>query len=137
MIMKTKLTLLFIALFSTLILCSCDNAKVISQEQYMEYAEQIGMLLPDSLKTNEQIAIKDKMVEIYFTKTLVKNDKMRLTVGRDYFVEQGLPAFCYDIILYEQAQNNKFYKEWKKVSEGAINLEDTFKEAQIEYLGIE
>lgn len=135
--MKTKLTLLFIALFSTLILCSCDNAKVISQEQYMEYAEQIGMLLPDSLKTNEQIAIKDKMVEIYFTKTLVKNDKMRLTVGRDYFVEQGLPAFCYDIILYEQAQNNKFYKEWKKVSEGAINLEDTFKEAQIEYLGIE
>jgi len=137
MIMKTKLTLLFIALFSTLILCSCDNAKVISQEQYMEYAEQIGMLLPDSLKTNEQIAIKDKMVEIYFTKTLVKNDKMRLTVGRDYFVEQGLPAFCYDIILYEQAQNNKFYKEWKKVSEGAINLEDTFKEAQKEYLGIE
>jgi len=135
--MKTKLTLLFIALFSTLILCSCDNAKVISQEQYMEYAEQIGMLLPDSLKTNEQIAIKDKMVEIYFTKTLVKNDKMRLTVGRDYFVEQGLPAFCYDIILYEQAQNNKFYKEWKKVSEGAINLEDTFKEAQKEYLGIE
>lgn len=135
--MKTKLTLLFIALFSTLILCSCDNAKVISQEQYMEYAEQIGMLLPDSLKTNEQIAIIDKMVEIYFTKTLVKNDKMRLTVGRDYFVEQGLPAFCYDIILYEQAQNNKFYKEWKKISEGAINLEDTFKEAQIEYLGIE
>jgi len=137
MIMKTKLTLLFIALFSTLILCSCDNAKVISQEQYMEYAEQIGMLLPDSLKTNEQIAIKDKMVEIYFTKTLVKNDEMRLKVDRDYFVEQGLPAFCYDIILYEQAQNNKFYKEWKKVSEGAINLEDTFKEAQKEYLGIE
>jgi len=135
--MKTKLTLLFIALFSTLILCSCDNAKVISQEQYMEYAEQIGMLLPDSLKTNEQIAIKDKMVEIYFTKTLVKNDEMRLKVDRDYFVEQGLPAFCYDIILYEQAQNNKFYKEWKKVSEGAINLEDTFKEAQKEYLGIE
>lgn len=135
--MKTQLTLLFIALFSTLILCSCDNAKVISQEQYMEYAEQLGMLLPDSLKTNEQIAIKDKILEIYLTKTLVKNDKMRLTVGRDYFVEQGLPAFCYDIILYEQAQNNKFYKEWKKVSEGAINLEDTFKEAQKEYLGIE
>lgn len=135
--MKTKLTLLFIALFSTLILCSCDNAKVISQEQYMEYADEIGLLLPDSLKTNEQIAIKDKMVEICFTKTLVKNDEMRLTVGRDYFVEHGLPAFCYDIILYEQAQNNKFYKEWKKVSEGAINLEDTFKEAQKEYLGIE
>lgn len=129
-----KLMILFVFIG---LLSACSGRNIISQEQYMEYAEQIGMLLPDSLKTNEQIAIKDKMVEIYLTKTLVKNDKMRLTVGRDYFVEHGLPAFCYDIILYEQAQNNKFYKEWKKVSEGAINLEDTFKEAQKEYLGIE
>ena len=100
----------------------------------MEYADQIGLLLPDSLKTSEQIAIKDKMIEIYFTKTLVKNDEMRLTVGRDYFVEQGLPAYCYDLFLYEQAQNNKFYKEWKSHSGGAINLEDVFKESQEEYL---
>jgi hypothetical protein len=130
MIMKTKFTLLFIAF----LLCACNNVKVISQEQYMEYADQIGLLLPDSLKTSEQIAIKDKMIEIYFTKTLVKNDEMRLTVGRDYFVEQGLPAYCYDLLLYEQAQNNKFYKEWKSQSGGAINLEDVFKESQEEYL---
>ena len=123
-----------IVILTVLMLCACNNVKVISQEQYMEYADEIGLLLPDSLKTSEQIAIKDKMVEIYFTKTLVKNDEMRLTVDRDYFVEQGVPAFCYDLLLYEQAQNNKFYKEWKLESGGTINLEDIFKESKEEYL---
>ena len=35
----------------------------------MEYAEQIGFLLPDSLRTPEQNAIRDKFVKVAFANT--------------------------------------------------------------------
>lgn len=131
--MKTKFTLLFIAF----LLCACNNVKVISQEQYNEYAEQIGFFLPDSLRTPEQNAIRDKYVKVAFANTEIRNNEMHLTVGRDYFVEQGLPAFCYDMVMFDYDNNNKFIKDAIKNSEIPIDLEASFKDAQRQILGIE
>lgn len=47
-----------------LMVVSCNQYKTISFEEYQGYAEEIGLELPDSLKTEEQIAIKEKMMEI-------------------------------------------------------------------------
>lgn len=117
------------ALFS-----SCCQDKVISQEQYNQYAEQIGLLLPDSLKTPEQIQIKEKMTQIIFSKTQVRNNQMHLTVGREYFVEQGLPDFCYDMAVFDHANTNRTIKEVMESSDIQIDLEEVFKEAQEEFL---
>ena len=131
--MKTKFTLLFIAF----LLCACNNVKVISQEQYNEYAEQIGFFLPDSLRTPEQNAIRDKYVKVAFANTEIRNNEMHLTVGRNYFVEQGLPAFCYDMVMFEYANNNKVIKDVMKNSNIPLDLEEGFRDSQKEILGIE
>ena len=126
---RIVLLLCLVTLFS-----SCRQEKVISQEQYNQYAEQIGLLMPDSLKTPEQIQIKEKMTEIIFSKTEVRKNRMHLTVGREYFVEQGLPDFCYDMAVFDHHNTNKVIKEVMKDSDIQIDLEETFKEAQKEFL---
>ena len=126
---RVVLILCFAALF-----VSCHQEKVISQEQYNRYAEQIGFLLPDSLKTPEQIRIKEKMIEVIFSKTEVRKNQMRLTVGRDYFVEQGLPDFCYDMAVFDQANTNKVIKEAMESSDIQTDIEEAFREAQKEFL---
>ena len=115
-------------LILTLLLSSCSGRNIISQEQYNEYAEQIGFFLPDSLRTPEQNAIRDKYVKVAFANTEIRNNEMHLTVGRDYFVEQGLPAFCYDMVMFDYDNNNKFIKDAIKNSELSIDLEASFKD---------
>ena len=129
-----KLMILFVFIG---LLSACSGRNIISQEQYMEYAEQIGFLLPDSLRTPEQNAIRDKYVKVAFANTEIRNNEMHLTVGRDYFVEQGLPAFCYDMVMFDYDNNNKFIKDAIKNSEIPIDLEASFKDAQRQILGIE
>ena len=124
-------------LILTLLLSSCSGRNIISQEQYNEYAEQIGFFLPDSLRTPEQDAISDKYVKVAMANTEIRNNEMHLTVGRNYFVEQGLPAFCYDMVMFDYDNNNKFIKDAIKNSEIPIDLESSFKDAQRQILGIE
>ena len=103
----------------------------------MEYAEEIGFLLPDSLRTPEQDAIRDKMVKIALLNTEVKNNKMCLKIKRDHFVEQGLPGFCYDMIQFDYANNNKMFDEVSKTTGISVDVEQLFKEAKEEYLDAE
>lgn len=118
-------------------LSACSGRNIISQEQYNEYAEQIGFFLPDSLRTPEQDAIRDKYVKVAMANTEIRNNEMHLTVGRNYFVEQGLPAFCYDMVMFEYANNNKVIKDVMKNSNIPLDLEEGFRDSQKEILGIE
>lgn len=118
-------------------LSACSGRNIISQEQYNEYAEQIGFFLPDSLRTPEQNAIRDKYVKVAMANTEIRNNEMHLTVGRNYFVEQGLPAFCYDMVMFEYANNNKVIKDVMKNSNIPLDLEEGFRDSQKEILGIE
>ena len=129
-----KLMILFVFIG---LLSACSGRNIISQEQYMEYAEQIGFLLPDSLRTPEQDAIRDKYVKVAMANTEIRNNEMHLTVGRNYFVEQGLPAFCYDMVMFEYANNNKVIKDVMKNSNIPLDLEEGFRDSQKEILGIE
>ena len=124
-------------LILTLLLSSCSGRNIISQEQYNEYAEQIGFFLPDSLRTPEQDAIRDKYVKVAMANTEIRNNEMHLTVGRNYFVEQGLPASCYDMVMFEYANNNKVIKDVMKNSNIPLDLEEGFRDSQKEILGIE
>ena len=129
--MKQKI-LLIVLMFS---LASCSDYRGITEEQARLYIEQAGMLLPDSLKTEEQLFIKEKLTEISFEKVEVRNNCMRLTVDRDYFVSVGLPAYCYDLIMFQFEKNNRFAKEFNKTagSYNKVDLAAAFYEAQEEY----
>lgn len=129
-----KLMILFVFIG---LLSACSGRNIISQEQYMEYAEQIGFFLPDSLRTPEQNAIRDKYIKVAMANTEIRNNEMHLTVGRNYFVEQGLPAFCYDMVMFEYANNNKVIKDVMKNSNIPLDLEEGFRDSQKEILGIE
>lgn len=126
--MKRNVLLLCVVM----IISACNQVKVISQEEYNEYVEKIGLSLPDSLKTPEQILIKEKMTEIIFSNTEIRNNEMHLKVGRDYFVEQGLPGFCYDIAVFDQTNSNKLIKEAIKNTGIEIDIKEAFEEAKKE-----
>ena len=126
--MKRNVLLLCVVM----IISACNQVKVISQEEYNEYVEKIGLTLPDSLKTPEQILIKEKMTEIIFSNTEIRNNEMHLKVGRDYFVEQGLPGFCYDIAVFDQTNSNKVIKEAIKNTGIEIDIKEAFEEAKKE-----
>lgn len=122
-----------IAIFSiALLMSACNGGKIISQEQYDAYIEQLGWALPDSLKTPEQRLIRQKMVKLLYSNTKVKNNQLCLMVDRDFFVEQGLPAFCYDVALFEYAQTNSVIKEFSKTTGSDIKLEDIWNQAKEE-----
>ena len=123
-----------ILLCVVMIISACNQVKVISQEEYNEYVEKIGLSLPDSLKTPEQILIKEKMTEIIFSNTEIRNNEIHLKVGRDYFVEQGLPGFCYDIAVFDQTNSNKVIKEAIKNTGIEIDIKEAFEEAKKNYL---
>lgn len=134
MYINNIMTRLFKLLILINLLLSCNQVKVISQEEYNEYVEKIGLSLPDSLKTPEQILIKEKMTEIIFSNTEIRNNEMHLKVGRDYFVEQGLPGFCYDIAVFDQTNSNKLIKEAIKNTGIEIDIKEAFEEAKKNYL---
>ena len=101
----------------------------------MEYVKELGWDQPDSLMTPEQLGIRQNTIQIAFTNTVVKNNEMRLTVSRDYFVKKGLPAICYDVIQFNYHTNNKVIKDLKKTEVGKmINIAEAFEEAKKEML---
>lgn len=116
-------------------ICSCSQQKIISEAEYNEYVKELGWDQPDSLMTPEQLGIRQNTILIAFTNTVVKNNEMRLTVGRDYFVKQGLPAICYDVIQFNYHTNNKVIKDLKKTEVGKmIDIAEAFEEAKKEIL---
>ena len=116
-------------------ICGCSQQKIISEAEYNEYVKELGWDQPDSLMSPEQLGIRQNTIQIAFTNTVVKNNEMRLTVDRDYFVKQGLPAICYDVIQFNYHTNNKVIKDLKKTEVGKmINIAEAFEEAKKEIL---
>ena len=127
--MKAHVLLAAIALM----VVSCNQYKTISFEEYQGFAEEIGLELPDSLKTEEQIAIKEKMMEIMITNTTAEKNLLKLNAKRKDFVEAGLPEFCYDMAMFDIEQSNIIIKQVSEISEFPINLKESLQEAKKEF----
>lgn len=124
-----------VILLAMLAFCACSQQNLISEEEYLEYVKQMGWDQPDSLKTPEQIATLEKYQKIIILNTVVKENLMYLTVGKDYFAEQGLPEFCYDIAIFEYDRNNKFFKEFEKTEAGKLlDISEALEQAKLELL---
>ena len=90
-------------LFILILLCvSCNTQSdgVISKERYQELLKQSVMIIPDSMKTDEQRQLYVKLLDILVDNAYAEDNKIVLPVSRDYFVEQGVPDFYYDLLKY-------------------------------------
>ena len=124
-----------VSLLILLAFCACSQRNLISEEEYQEYTKQLGWDQPDSLRTPEQSATLDKFIEVTLSNTVIKKNQMYLTAKKNYFVEQGLPAICYDMAIFQYHNNNKFIKELEKTEAGKmLDISEAFEEAKKEIL---
>lgn len=121
-------------LITLLCFCCCNHQKVMSEDEYLEYAKEFGWDKPDSLKTPQQLEMTQKLLEIGIMNTKVKKNRMYLTIDRDYFVEQGLPGICYDLVQFQYHNHNKIIKEIEKTEIGKmIDISEALEAARKDY----
>ena len=124
-----------VSLLILLAVCACSQRNLISEEEYLQYAKELGWDQPDSLKTPEQLALLEKYKEVTILNTVIKKNMMYLKVDKDYFVEQGLPGYCYDMTIFQYHNNNKFIKDFLKTEAGKmLDISEAFEEAKKEVL---
>lgn len=56
------------------------------------------MSIPDSTATSEQLTLKRKIERVSFFKTQVKDNRLELTVGKEYFIDNDIPVRYYELI---------------------------------------
>ena len=93
----------FVFVIQMFCLCSNNHKQsdgVISKERYQELLKKSVMIIPDSLRTDEQRQLYVKLLDILVDNAYAEDNKIVLPVSRDYFVEQGVPDFYYDLLKY-------------------------------------
>lgn len=117
-------------LFILILLCvSCNTQSdgVISKERYQELLKQSVMIIPDSLRTDEQRQLYVKLLDILVDNAYAEDNKIVLPVSRDYFVEQGVPDFYYDLLKYSLEETNACVEMWNKQDGVVTNADSLFR----------
>lgn len=94
------------------------------------------LAVPDSIATSEQSRLKQTLKDIVFSKGAVENDKLILSVGRDYFIDRNISATYYDLIIQEFKETSRFINKLKKNGQyptEQTDLEKLFNSAKEEY----
>lgn len=135
--MKKVLILFIITLF---IGCNNTSNNSLSFDEYQELLEQTILPIPDSLLTKEQLQLKIKVLDFINLHTYIENNCQKLSVGKESFEKEGIPAFYYDVILYQMKETNECVKEWIESGDiPAIHLEQDslLKEYKVRYKEID
>lgn len=110
-LMKKLLLLLFIIV--SLIGCTRNvSNKSLSFEEYQELLKQTVFVIPDSLKTKEQLQLNMKIYDFFNQYIYVENNCVKLSVGKESSTKEGIPAIYYDVIQYQLEENNECVKKW-------------------------
>ena len=135
--MKKILIALFVVLLAG---CNHTANKTISHEEYQELLKQTILLIPDSLLTKEQLQLKIKVLDFMNQHTYIENNCQKLSVGKESFEKEGIPAFYYDVIQYQMKETNECAKECIESGDiPAIHLkqDSLFKEYKVRYKEID
>lgn len=88
--------------------------------------------IPDSVATSEQLVLKKKIENLICTKIQVKNNRLALAVGKDYFTDQDIPLGYYYWIVEELKQTNTVIDKWE--AEGTdIDLKTSLEDTRTQY----
>lgn len=64
------------------------------------------MSIPDSIATSEQLVLKRKIEHVGIFKIRVNNNRLELTVGKDYFINNNIPIRYYKLINKDIKETN-------------------------------
>ena len=120
----------FVIVIQMFCLCSNNHKQsdaVISKERYQELLKQSVMIIPDSMKTDEQRQLYVKLLDILVDNAYAEDNKIVLPVSRDYFVEQGVPDFYYDLLKYSLEETNACVEMWDKEYGVVTNADSLFR----------
>lgn len=120
--------------------CKSNSDKVISQEEYQKLLSQSYMLKPDSLLTQEDIALKIKVMDFFITNITSADNHQQFSATREALESQGIPSFYYDILLYQVYETNAAVDKWIKegsITAGDLHLDSSLKEAKDLYWNVE
>lgn len=77
------------------------------------------IMIPDSVATAEQLALLKKIEKVSVCKIEARDSIIVLSVGRDYFIENGIPAEYYDSMLAEIDSTNAFMAKMRQEARAA------------------
>lgn len=102
---------ILLILLSGLLLLSCNG----SEKEYVfinEYRPG-DIFIPDSLATEELLELRQAMLDVFWEKTYVKNDQMKLPVSRKELMERGIPEGYYRFLKRDVRMNNRNIRRMK------------------------
>ena len=111
-----------------------NNNQVEKAEKVFEPVplNELVSAVPDTIASPEQLALKRKIEHIVYFKTVVKDNHFKLTVDKDYFIQNDIPLTYYDLLVENLEANNKLADELK--SQGhELNVAEMFEESKKEY----
>ena len=89
--------------------------------------------VPDSVATSEQLAMKKKLEQARIDCIQVKDNRLVLAVGKDYFTKNGIPEIYYDFFIESVKETNDGFDKWEK--DGMkVDVNKLFEDAKKEYL---
>ena len=135
-----------IALFIGILLfigCTPQNENKLSPSEYQALLEQTVLPIPDSALTAEQMEIKIKLLDICHTHICIEGNGQKLSVGKDLFEKEGLPAIYYNVLQYQIEESNEAIKKWMAEDEvfhdhfSRLNQDSLMKESKEYYWNTE
>lgn len=120
--MRTLLSRIWILCIVAVAITACsiqqEEEKKDSDEKICKNDELLKLLaLSDAQSTSEQIELKKKVERLIVYQVVANGDSMKLTVGSDYFMENGIPVEYYDQIVEACKSTNEFMKKTLKDAE--------------------
>ncbi|WP_086950098.1 hypothetical protein [Sphingobacterium sp. JB170] len=119
-----------LALCVALFLYSCNNkskvtdqTKVEQEEPYFNPDFDYVQQTPDSLWTEEQKELAEKLTKVITENVKALDNKMVFTLTQEEFVALGIPVEYYELIQKDMVNNNKFLKE------NNVNVDSMMKES--------
>lgn len=86
--------------------------KGLSSDEYQELIKQTIFVIPDSLKTKEQLQLNMKIYDFLNQHIYVEDNCVKLSVGKELLTKEGIPTIYYDVIQYQLEENNECIKMW-------------------------
>ena len=117
-----------------MVVASCNNT---SKKDPLIYnpksLKESVWTVADSVATPEQLAMKKKLEQARIDCIQVKDNRLVLAVGKDYFTKNGIPEIYYDFFIESVKETNDGFDKWEK--DGMkLNVDSLFQSAKKEYL---
>ncbi len=122
-----------LGIFLMMVVASCNNTSKDPLIYNPKSLKESVWTVADSVATPEQLAMKKKLNEMIWNCVQVKDNRLTLTVGKDYFKKNEIPEIYYDFTLESLKETNDGLDKWEK--EGMkVDVNKLFEDAKKEYL---